>query len=288
MACGGRRLRRSSRTTRPCVRPAARGATPQVIVADPTVTYVQFALSDSGAAIATWDGCVAGRDLGVDPARGRRVGRAGAGRRTARNLHGVAMSAAGDAVVLFRDSTPGAMRVVAIPACRRVRGAPTRGAREPLLRPIKRLMVEFDGLGRAVAAANFREFDDTVRVNVRSVGRRRVGRDGPGLDDDGDRRHRRCAVSWTRWCGTRRAPSRPGRGSRRRRNSNYEVVVSRLSGAGWDTPKAFAVSGSALRRVGGDQCRRRNPAHGDGATAAPARTCEPRRSRRRSPRPGRT
>ena len=129
---------------------------------------MQFALSDSGAAIATWtDSSPAGTWASIRPAGGTW----GAPEKvvdTARDL-GVAMSAAGDAIVLFRDSYPGVIRSSYRPA------GGTWGATQEVLKnnypdTLKsRLMVEFDGLGRAVALANFREFVDTVRMNVRSV-----------------------------------------------------------------------------------------------------------------------
>ena len=94
------------------------------------------------------------------------------------------------------------------------------------------LMVEFDGLGRTVALAKFREFVDTVRVNVGTGGG--WGATDQVLDDQvthdqrglvGLERHPQGAVAvWTR----------------RSTSSNYndDILVSRLSGT-WDTPKVF-------------------------------------------------
>ena len=113
--------------------PGGAWGAPQVVLADPEVSYLQFALSDSGAAIADLDGLVAGRDVGVDPARRR--GTWGAPEKvvdTARDL-GVAMSAAGDAIVLLRDSYPGVIRSSS-PARRRDLGRDPGGAQERLPR----------------------------------------------------------------------------------------------------------------------------------------------------------
>ena len=84
--------------------------------------------SDNGAAIAAW-GDGAG-DLGVEPTRGRRVGRAGADRGRD-NIHDVAMSATGDAVVVCGPRAR--IRVRALPAGRRSWGADTNGDGQRLL-----------------------------------------------------------------------------------------------------------------------------------------------------------
>ena len=93
-------------------------------------------------------------------------------------------------------------------------------------------MVEFDGLGRTVALAKFREFVDTVRVNVGTGGG--WGPTDQVLDDQvthdqrglvGLARHPQGAVAvWTR-----RSTST---------NYNDDVLASRLTGT-WDTPKVF-------------------------------------------------
>jgi hypothetical protein len=104
---------------------------------------------------------------------------------------------------------------------------------------MRQLMVEFDGTGRTVALADFREFTDTIRVNVGSDGA--WGPTNQVLDDDGDNppnplfdlrglvglaRHPQGAVAvWTR-----RSTSS---------NFNDDIVVSRLTGAMWETPKVF-------------------------------------------------
>src|SRR5215207_4408137 len=96
-----------STTLYSAVRPAggAWGA-PQTIPADADVTSVQFALSDAGAAVASWaDSSPAGTWASVRPADGS-WGTAEQVIDTTRD-HAVAMSAAGDAIVLFRESYPG-------------------------------------------------------------------------------------------------------------------------------------------------------------------------------------
>ena len=110
------------------------------------------------------------------PGPGRRSGPPGArgarreDRRSARDLHGVAMSAAGDAIVLSpRQPRPGDPR-------RRYRPAGgSWGATQEVLENIYPDTIKSaDGRIRrdsdsAVALADFREFVDTVRVNVRSA-----------------------------------------------------------------------------------------------------------------------
>ena len=215
---------------------------PQVVLADPDVSSLQFALSDNGTAIATWtDSSPAGTWAKVRPGGGdwgapeKVVG-------TARDFS-VAMSAAGDAIVLLRDSYPGTILSSYRPASGL--GAGTWGSTQEVLKNVypdtlKGLKVEFDGLGRAVAIATFREFVDTVRVNVRSVAgswgstdqvlEAATTHDLRGVHALA--RHKDGAVAaWIR------QPTSS--------NSNAEVMVSRLSAAGWDTPHAFAV-----KRVG--------------------------------------
>ena len=61
--------------------PGGAWGSPQVIVADPNVTYIQFALSDAGDAVASWvDSSPVGTWASIRPAGGD-MGRAGEGRR---------------------------------------------------------------------------------------------------------------------------------------------------------------------------------------------------------------
>ena len=143
----------------------------------------------------------------------------------------MALSATGDAVLLYRGSYPGYAFSKYRPA-----GGTWGGAVEVIVHnypdTMQGLMVEFDGLGRTVALAEFREFVDTVRVNVGTGGG--WGPKDQVLDDAvthdvrslvGLARHPQGAVAvWTR-----RSTSS---------NFNDDVLVSRLSGT-WDTPKVF-------------------------------------------------
>ena len=123
-------------------------------------------------------------------------------------------------------------------------------------------MVEFDGLGRTVALAEFREFVDTVRVNVGTGGG--WGPTDQVLDDEvtprpvrnlvGLARHPQGAVAvWTR-----RSTSS---------NFNDDILVSRLS-ATWDTPKVFDAPNRYTTRVGRDQRRRARSSSPPGSTTA--------------------
>ena len=156
------------------------------------------------------------------------------------------MSAAGDAVVVYRAPAPGDTFARYRPAGGSW-GASQLVLDSPYFDQMQELMAEFDGGGRAVAVAVYREFNHTVRVNVRGAGAAGTwGATDQVLDDDGDQslpnpppsfdqrnldalvRHPQGAVAaWTR-----RATST---------SSNYDIVVSRLSGAGWDTPKVFDI-----------------------------------------------
>jgi hypothetical protein len=218
--------------------PGGAWGSPQVIAADQSLTYIQFAISDTGIALAVWaDASPVGTWASIRPAGGA-WGAPEKVAETARD-HAVAMSATGDAIVLLRDAYPGALKSSYRPA------AGAWGALQTVMvnaypDTLKALKVEFDGSGRAVALANFREFNDTIRVNVRSTG----GTWGPTdqvLDDDGDNppnpsfdirglhalvRHPQGAVAvW----------------SRRSTSSNFndDIVVSRLSAAGWESPQVF-------------------------------------------------
>ena len=216
---------------------------PQVIVADDTVTAVQFAISDGGAAIAAWgDTSPAGIWTSSRPAGG--VWAAPQQITAASNQHSVAMSAAGDAVVVWRAPAPGDAWARYRPAGGSW-GADQLVLDSPYFDQMQEVMAEFDGTGRAVTAAVYHEFNYTVRVNVRGAGPAGTwGATDQVLDDDGDQtlpnpppafdirnldalvRHPQGVVAaWTR-----RATST---------SSNYDVVASRLSGAGWDAPKVF-------------------------------------------------
>jgi hypothetical protein len=218
--------------------PGGAWGSPQVIVADPDLTYTQIAISDSGTAIAVWaDATPAGTWASIRPAGG--VWGAPEKVATTTRDHVVAMSGTGDAVVLLRDVYPGALRSSYRPA------GGAWGALQTVMvnsypDTLQDLKVEFDGTGRAVALAQFRESSDTVRVNVRSTSGS-WGSTDQVLDDDGDQtnpsnplfdardlqalvRHPQGAVAvWTR---------RSGGG-----NFNDDIVVSRLSGSGWETPQ---------------------------------------------------
>jgi hypothetical protein len=216
--------------------PGGAWGAPQTVLQDAEVSSIQFALSDSGAAVAVWaDSSPAGTFAKVRPADGE-WGAVETVTGTARD-HDVAMSASGDAIVLFRDDYPGVIRSSFRPV-----GGPWGAPQEVLKNgypdTLKQLMVEFDGLGRAVAMANFREFVDTVRVNVRTGGvwgstdPDHTVRDFATTHDlrgiHALARHKDGAVAaWIR------VPTSS--------NPNSELVVSRLSAGGWDTPHAFAV-----------------------------------------------
>jgi hypothetical protein len=219
---------------------------PQVIVADDTVSAVQFAISDAGAAIAVWgDTSPAGIWGSSRPAGG--VWGAPQQITAASNQHSVAMSATGDAVVVYRAPVPG-------DAWARYRPAGGSWGTDQLVLDspyhdqMRELMAEFDGTGRAVALARFREFNDAIRVNVRGAGAAGTwGATDQVFDDDGDQslpnpppsfdlrnlealvRHPQGALAvWTR------QPTQT--------NFNRDIVVSRLTGASWDAPKAFDLA----------------------------------------------
>jgi hypothetical protein len=214
-----------------------------VVVADPNVTFVQFALSDAGDAIATWtDSSPAGTYASVRPAGGA-WGAPEPVVATTR-AHAVAMSASGEAVVLFQGPTPGYVF-----AKDRAVGGGWGGEQKVLENnyqdTLREMMVEFDGTGRAVALARFREFNDAIRVNTRSAGVAGTwGLTDQVLDDDGANppnpsfdlrklralvRHPAGAVAvWTR-----RSTSS---------NFNDDIVVSRETGGAWEVPIAFDLA----------------------------------------------
>ena len=195
--------------------PGGTWGAPQVIVADQGLTYVQLAMSDTGTAIAVWaDGSPVGTWSSVRPAGGA-WGAPEKVADTGRD-YAAAMSATGDAIVLLRDVYPGALRSSYRPA------GGAWGALQTVMvnsypDTLEGLKVEFDGAGRAVALADFREFSDTIRVNVRSTS----GTWGPTdqvLDDDGPTRRTRCSTPAPsrRSCGIHRGRSRCGAVARAR------------------------------------------------------------------------
>ena len=156
--------------------PGGAWGAPQVILTDPRRSRAsQVAVSDNGDAIATWSETGAGTWSKIRPAGGV-WGGAEKVSDLARDFD-VAMSASGDAIVLLRDNYPGTI----LSSYRTGPPAGSWGATQEVLKnnypdTLKGMMVEFDGLGRAVALADFREFVDTVRVNVRGVARARGAR----------------------------------------------------------------------------------------------------------------
>jgi hypothetical protein len=208
---------------------------PQTIVAEDGLSGLQFELADNGTAVAVWaDGD--GTHASFRPAGGA-WGAAETVVSTALR-HDVALSPTGDAVLLYQGSTPGYAYSKYRPA-----GGTWGGAVEVLANnyqnTMQSLRVEFDGAGRTVAFADFREFTDTIRVNVGAGGG--WGPTDQVLDDDGANppnplfdlrnpvalvRHPQGAVAvWTR-----RSTSS---------NFNDDVVVARLIGGTWETPKVF-------------------------------------------------
>ena len=212
--------------------PGGMWGAPQVIVADDAVDYVQFAMSDSGAAIALWaDTSPVGTWASIRPAGGAW----GLPEEIADTTldRAVAMSASGDAVVVYRGPSPGDAWARFRPAGGLSWGDEVMVLDSSTQNEMRELMAEFDGTGQAVAMARFRELNDAIRVNVRGAGA--AGAWGPTdklLDDDGDQtqpnppppfdlrnlhalvRHPQGAVAvWTR---------RPNN-----QNFNDDIVVSR-------------------------------------------------------------
>lgn len=217
--------------------PGGAWGAPQVIVSEEGLSSVQFELAANGTAAAVWtDDSPAGTYVSFRMPNGT-WGPAEQVVATARN-YDLALSATGDAVLLYRGSYPGYAFSKYRPA-----GGAWGGAVEVLKHnypdTMQGLMVEFDGQGRTVALGEFREFTDTVRVNVGTGGG--WGATDQVLDDDGMNppdplfdlrglvglaRHPQGAVAvWTR----RSTQS----------NFNDDVVVSRFNGATWETPQAF-------------------------------------------------
>ena len=238
--------------------PGGAWGTPQVIVADDDGHLRrQFAISDTGAAIASWgDTSPAGIWTSTRPAGG--VWGAPEQITAVSNQHAVAMSATGDAVVVYRAPAPGDAFARYRPAGGSW-GASQLVLDSTVLRPdagadgrVRRHRTRRRGRG-------LREFNDTIRVNVarrrrwRGLGRRptrsstttairRSANPPPAYD----LRNLHALVRHPQ------GASRSGRAGRPRRTSNYDIVVSRLSGASWDTPKA-----SMSRTV--STARRRRP-----------------------------
>lgn len=216
--------------------PGGAWGAPQVIVSEVGSSTVQVALANNGSAIAVWtDDAPAGTFASSRAPGGTWTAPEQVVPTTLR--HDVALSATGDAILLYQGSTPGWAFSKYRPA-----GGAWGGAVEVLRNgyqnTMQSLRVEFDGAGRNVALADFREFTDTVRVNAGTGGG--WGPTDQVLDDDGTSpspqfdirtpvalvRHPQGAVAvWTR----RQTSS----------NFNDDVVVSRLSAGGWETPKSF-------------------------------------------------
>ena len=123
------------------------------------------------------------------------------------------------------------------------------------------LMVEFDGQGRTVALAEFREFTDTVRVNVGTGGG--WGATDQVLDDDGTNPPDPSSTFAASLDSSviRRVPSRSGRGARR---SELQRRRGRLS-----FQRSHVGDAAGLRRaeplherLGGLERRRRDPDRG--------------------------
>ena len=170
---------------------------------------------------------LAGRDVRVVPAGGRRVGHARAGRPTTRN-YDVAMSTTGDAVAALPGRYPGYAFSKYRPAGGDL-GRRGRGDREQLPGHDAGADGRVRRAGRTVALATFREFMDTVRVNVRTGG-------GWGPTDQVARRRRRSThdplFDLRDLVGARAAPAGAVAVWTRRSTStnfNDDIVVSRLT-----------------------------------------------------------
>ncbi len=215
----------------------------QEIVSDLGVGFVSFALGDNGDAVAVWaDGTApAGTRASVRPAGGTWG--------TAELITGttgsnaVAMGATGDSVIVYKGPSGGWIYSRYRPAG----GAWTAEAevlRHNYPDTLESLRVEFDGDGRTVALADYREFDDTIRYNVGTGGL--WGPTDRTIDDDGDtpapqygyrnvsalvRHPDGIVAAWTRWPSVQ--------------NTTFEVVVARLNGAAWDT-RVFKLTPGAV------------------------------------------
>ena len=154
------------------------------------------------------------------------------------------MSSGGDALVAYKHPTLGLVYARHKPAGG-AWGSQVEVLSNNYQDTLRDLKTEFDGQGRAVVMARYRELNDAIRVNVRGAGSAGTWAhasaewDETFLDDDGANppnpsydvrnlealaRHPEGVVAvWTR------------------RNNETQVVVSRLRAAGWETPVAFAV-----------------------------------------------
>jgi hypothetical protein len=210
---------------------------PQAIVTDPDISNVQFAVSDAGAAVAVWaDPSPGGIWASFRPAGGDW----GAPSKVVDPMlrHDVAMSATGDAVLLYQQTTPGWVYAKYRPAGGSW-GGEAKVIENNFQNTIKNLMVEFDGAGRTVAMASFNEsLTDAVRMNTGTNGA--WGPADQRLDDDEPN-----TLQW-RFRGVHALVRHPGGlvAAWERRTfsgSAVETVVSRFNGAGWETPKPFAM-----------------------------------------------
>ena len=226
------------------------------------------------------------------PASGRRsVPRAVRGACRSRSIAGrpatsVAMSAAGDAVVVWRAPAPGDVwRDTGLPV---VRGAAIHWCSTAYFDKMRELMAEFDGRGapsrsRSIASSITR-FASTSAAPARRAPGARPTRSSTMTATT--RRLRTTCATWTRWFGTRRARSWPGRAGRRRR---VQLRPRRLASqrCGWDTPKVFdfaRIVSTARRQRPMPQAKSCSRVRAAPATAKTSA----RRSRPRSRRPGRT
>ena len=271
--------------------PGGAWGAPQLIVADLDVNFVQFAMSDTGDAIAAWaDRSPAGTWAG--PAGGWGVGRAGADHRDARNYIDVAMSATGDAVVAYRGPTPGAA-CRSLPARRRRLGRRAEVMLNNYPDTLKALMVEFDGPG---ARSRWRaSASSTTRSASTSAHGRGLGTDATrSSTTTGSTRRTRRSTSRSLQALVRHPQGAVAVWSRRSTSSNFndDIVVSRLSGAGWETPqKVFDLADGASRgqrrrpTTRARSCWPPRSSTGRRRRTSPTSGC---RSRRRSPRRGPT
>jgi hypothetical protein len=223
--------------------PGGAWGAPQVIVSDGGIGDMRFALSDGGDAVVAYtdgDG-TPGTFAKLRPAGGS-WGAAETIASTA-NRFDVAMSATGAAVVAYMGPSPGYVFARYRPAVGSW-GAAAEVMRNAYLNTLDKVQVEFDGAGRTVAVADFRELNDTIRYNVGTNGA--WGNAEQTLDDDGVppatqydlrtleklvRHPNGLVATWTR---------RPTSS-----NPNAEIVVARLNGSSWDT-KIFKVTGAVF------------------------------------------
>ena len=221
--------------------PGGAWGAPQPIMSDTGGAFVQFALGDNGDAVAVWEDSTApvGLWASVRPAGG--TWGAPDLISSIAGINHVAMSPTGQAVVAYKGPTPGFVFSRFRPV-----GGPWTAAvevmRNAYQNTLDTLQVAFDGTGRTVAIADFREFDDTIRFNIGTNGA--WGATDQTLDDDGAppdpqygwrrvqaivRHPNGVVAAWTRW------PTLS--------NQTMEIVVGRLNGATWDL-KVFKLAGA--------------------------------------------